>query len=106
MVLSAHEHGRCCETVQWETHTDVVHAEPGGQSTTTHKKRGINKEMKGWRVRENFTPKCWQSVQSRGTKNLNLEKDWEDIQSTARRVGWCEEEKTAKLWKQLKGDEQ
>ena len=22
----------------------------------THKKRGINKEMKGWRVREIFTP--------------------------------------------------
>ena len=22
----------------------------------THKKRGMNKEMKGWRVRENFTP--------------------------------------------------
>ena len=24
----------------------------------------------------------------------------------ARRVGWCEEEKTTKLWKQLEGDEQ
>ena len=45
--------------------------------------------------------KCWQSIQSRDTKNLNLEKALEDIQSTARRVGWCEEDKTAKLWKQL-----
>ena len=50
--------------------------------------------------------KCWQSMQSRDIKNLNLEKDLEDIQSTARRVGCCEEEKTAKLWKQLQGDQQ
>ena len=50
--------------------------------------------------------KCWQSMKSRDTNNLNLEKDLEDIQSTARRVGWCEEEKTATLWKQLEGDEQ
>ena len=50
--------------------------------------------------------KCWQSTQSRDTKNLNLEKGLGDIQFTARRVGWCEEEKTAKLWKHLEGDEQ
>ena len=38
---------------------------------------------------------------------MNIEKDLEDIQSTARRVGgWCEEEKTTKLWEQLEGDEQ
>ena len=48
--------------------------------------------------------KCWQSMQSQDTKNLNLDKDLEDIQSTARRVGWSEEEKTARLWKQLEGD--
>ena len=45
--------------------------------------------------------KCWQSMQSRDTKNLNLEKDLEDMQSTARRVDWCEEDKTAKLRKQV-----
>ena len=28
--------------------------------------------------------KCWQSMQSRGTKNMNLEKDLEDIHNTAR----------------------
>ena len=50
--------------------------------------------------------KCCQSMQSRDTKNMNLEKDLEDIQSTARKVGWCEEEKTTKLWKQFEGDEQ
>ena len=50
--------------------------------------------------------KCWQSMLRRDTKSLNLEKDLEDIQSTARRVGRFEEEQTAKLWKQLEGDEQ
>ena len=37
---------------------------------------------------------------------MNLEQDFEDIQTTARRVGWCEEEEKTKLWKQLEGDEQ
>ena len=49
---------------------------------------------------------CWQSIQSRDTKNMNLEKDLEDMHCTAKRVGWCEEEKTTKLWKQIEGDEQ
>ena len=48
--------------------------------------------------------KCGQSMQSRDTKNLNLYKDLENIQSIARKVGWSEEEKTARLWKQLEGD--
>ena len=39
-------------------------------------------------------PKCWQSMQSRNTKNMNLEKDLEDIHSTARKVGGNEEDKT------------
>ena len=43
--------------------------------------------------------KCWQSMQSVETKNLNFDKDLEDIQSTARKVGWSEEEKTARPWK-------
>ena len=46
--------------------------------------------------------KRWQSIQSRDTKNMNLEKDLEDIQTTARRVGRCEEEET----KQIECDEQ
>ena len=48
--------------------------------------------------------KCWQSMQSRDAQNLILDKDLEDIQSTARRVGWSDEEKTARPWKQLEGD--
>ena len=39
-------------------------------------------------------------------KEYEPRKDMEDIQSTARRVGWCEEEKTTMLWKQMEGDEQ
>ena len=35
--------------------------------------------------------KCWQSMQSRDTKNMNLEEDLEDIHSGARRVGGNEE---------------
>ena len=50
--------------------------------------------------------KCWQSMQSRGTKNMNLEKDLEDIHSTARRVGGNEEDKTRRLWTQDEGEEQ
>ena len=48
--------------------------------------------------------KCWQSMQSRDTKKLNFDKDMEDIQTTARKVGWSEEEKAVRLWKQPEGD--
>ena len=50
-------HGRYCETIWRETHTEVVYVNLGGQSPTTHTKRerGINKEMKGWRVKEKHT---------------------------------------------------
>ena len=37
---------------------------------------------------------------------MKLRKVLEDIQSTARRVGWCEEGKMTQLWKQMEGDEQ
>ena len=49
--------------------------------------------------------KCWQSIQCLDTKNLNIDKDLEDIQSTARRAGWSEEEKAERLCKQLEGDD-
>ena len=39
-----------------------------------------------------------------GIENLNLGEDLEDIQSTSRKVGWSEEEKTARPWEQLEGD--
>ena len=37
---------------------------------------------------------------------MNLEKNLQDIQTTARRVGRCEEEEKIKLWKQLERDDQ
>ena len=37
--------------------------------------------------------KYLQSMQSRETKNLNLDQDPEDIQSTMRKVGWSEEKR-------------
>ena len=49
--------------------------------------------------------KCWQSMQSMETKSFNLDKDLEDVQSTVRKVGWSEEEKAARLWKLLEGDD-
>ena len=48
------------------------------------------------RARTRMT-KCWQSKQSWVTENLN--------QSTVRQVGWSEEEKAARLWMQLDGDD-
>ena len=51
--------------------------------------------------------KLWQSMQSRETKNMNLEKeDLEDILSPMRKVGWSEEETAARLWKELEGNDQ
>ena len=43
--------------------------------------------------------RCWQSMQKRDTENLNVDEDLEDVQSTARKAGWSEEEKTARLCK-------
>ena len=56
-------------------------------------------------VRTRMT-KCWQSVQSRGTKNMDLAKDLEDTHFTARRVGGNEEDKTRRQRAQDEGDEQ
>ena len=46
------------------------------------------------------------TLKSRDTKNMNFEKDLEDIHSTTRRVGGNEEDKTRRLWAQDEGDEQ
>ena len=44
------------------------------------------------------------SCEDTDDKTLAIDaKPLEDIQSTARKVGWSEEEKTARLWKQLEG---
>ena len=45
--------------------------------------------------------KLLQSMQSRETKNLNLEKDLEDILSKMKQMGGGEQDKAARLWKQV-----
>ena len=50
--------------------------------------------------------KLWQSMRSRETKNLNFDKDLEDILPKMRQMGGSEEEKAARLWQQLEGDDQ
>ena len=53
-----------------------------------------------------MTTQLWQSMQSRETKNLNLGEHLEDILSKIRQIGGIEEEKAARLWKQLEGEDQ
>ena len=55
---------------------------------------------------QDLEDKCVCNQRRAEINNLNLEKDLEDTQSTAWRVGSFVEEKTTKLWKQLEGDEQ
>ena len=50
--------------------------------------------------------KLWQSMRSRETENLNFGKNLEDILSKMRQMGGSEEEKAARLWQQLEGDDQ
>ena len=68
--------------------------------------RNVDNYGKDWDQCRTLMTKCWQSMQSRDTKNMNLEEDLEDIHSAARRVGGNEEDKTRRLWAQDEGDEQ
>ena len=49
--------------------------------------------------------KLRQSMQSPETKNLNLDKDLEDILSKMKQMGGSEEDKAARLLKQFEGDD-
>ena len=42
----------------------------------------------------------WQMMQSRDTKNLNLDKDFEDIMSKVKQIGWNESTRTKGFWRQ------
>ena len=44
--------------------------------------------------------KMWQMMQSRDTKNLNLDKDFEEIKSEVKQVGWNESTRTTGFWRQ------
>ena len=50
--------------------------------------------------------KMWLMMQSRDTKNLNLEKDFEDIMSKVKQIGWNESTRTAGFWRQQEDADQ
>ena len=50
--------------------------------------------------------KLWQLMQSRDTKNLNLEKDLDEIMSKIKQTGWSEAARTRRFWAQDEDEEQ
>ena len=50
--------------------------------------------------------KLWQLMQSRDTKNLNLDKDLGEILSKMKQMGCSEEAKTKRLWAQNEDEDQ
>ena len=50
--------------------------------------------------------KLWQLTQSRETKNLNLDKDFDEILSKVNQTGWSESTRTKKFWAQDEDEEQ
>ena len=44
--------------------------------------------------------KMWQMMQSRDTKTLHLDKDFEEIMSKVKQAGWNESTKTTRFWTQ------
>ena len=50
--------------------------------------------------------KMWQMMQSKDTKNLNLDKDFEEIVSEVKQVGWNESTRTKRFWRQDEDEDQ
>ena len=46
------------------------------------------------------TDKMWQMMRSRDTNNSNLDKDFEEIMSKVKQVGWNESTRTTGFWRQ------
>ena len=42
--------------------------------------------------------KLWQMMQSRDTKNLNLDKDLDEFLSKIKQTGWNESTRTKRFW--------
>ena len=55
---------------------------------------------------ETIMTKLWQLMQSRDTKNLNLDKDLEEILSKMKQTGWSEAAKTRRFWAHDEDEEQ
>ena len=50
--------------------------------------------------------KLWQLMQSRETKNLNLDKDLDEILSKIKQTGWSESARTRRFWAQAEDEDQ
>ena len=50
--------------------------------------------------------KMWQMMQSRDTKTLNLDKDFEEIMSKVKQAGWNELTKTTGFWREDEDEDQ
>ena len=50
--------------------------------------------------------KLWELMHSRDTKNLNLDKDLEEILSKMKQIDWSEQAKTRRLWAQEEDEDQ
>ena len=50
--------------------------------------------------------KMWQMMQSKDTKTLNLDKDFEEIMDKAKQAGWNESTKTKRFWTQDEDEDQ
>ena len=50
--------------------------------------------------------KLWQMMQCRETKNLFVDKDFDEILSKIKRTGWSEPSRTQMFWAQDEDEEQ
>ena len=50
--------------------------------------------------------KLWQMMQSRDTKNLNLDKDFDEIMSKMKQTGWTDATRTRRFWMQDDDEDQ
>ena len=50
--------------------------------------------------------KVWQMMQSKDTKTLNLDKDFEEFMNKAKQAGWNESSKTKRFWIEEDEDQQ
>ena len=50
--------------------------------------------------------KLWQMMQSRDTKNLNLDKDFGEIMGKVKQTGWNESTRTKRFWTQDDDEDQ
>ena len=50
--------------------------------------------------------RMWQMMQSKDTKTLNLDKDFEEIMNKAKHAGWNESTRTKRFWIEEEDEDQ